>query len=310
MIAMDTTRIAIAVVLGGGFGLGVVLLLSLAPRWGAHSLSHRIAPYIRDVADVPGFGPAVAAMPSTAGAGLRALADRAGHLLGGTESLERRLNQAGCTVDAATFRARQLGWGIGGLGAGAVAAVMLALLGRSSGALVLLAPIAALTFALLFDAHLTRAARARIAQIEEELPTVLEFLALCLSAGEGILDSLRRVGEVGAGELTGELRGVVLAVSTGSSLSGALSRLAARLEISALSRAVDQVVAAIDRGAPLADVLHAQALDAREDAKRSLIEQAGRKEIWMLFPLVFLILPLSILFAVFPGVFMLRLGIV
>jgi len=31
-------------------------------------------------------------------------------------------------------------------------------------------------------------------------------------------------------------------------------------------------------------VLHAQALDAREDAKRSLIEQAGRKEIWMLFP--------------------------
>ncbi len=57
-------------------------------------------------------------------------------------------------------------------------------------------------------------------------------------------------------------------------------------------------------------MLHAQALDAREDAKRSLIEQAGRKEIWMLFPLVFLILPLSILFAVFPGIFMLRLGIV
>ena len=194
--------------------------------------------------------------------------------------------------------------------AGAVAAVALALLGRSSGALVLLAPIAALICALLFDAHLSRAARARVAQIEEELPTVLEFLALCLSAGEGILDSLRRVGEVGAGELTGELRGVVLAVSTGSSLSGALSRLAARLEVPALSRAVDQVVAAIDRGAPLADVLHAQALDAREDAKRSLIEQAGRKEIWMLFPLVFLILPLSILFAVFPGVFMLRLGIV
>ena len=102
----------------------------------------------------------------------------------------------------------------------------------------------------------------------------------------------------------------MLAVSTGSSLSGALSRLAARLEVPALSRAVDQVVAAIERGAPLADVLHAQALDAREDAKRSLIEQAGRKEIWMLFPLVFLILPLSILFAVFPGIFMLRLGIV
>ena len=200
MIAVDGTHIAIAVVLVGGFGLGVVLLLSLAPRWGAHSLSRRIAPYIRDVADLPGFGPAVTAMPATAGAGFRALADRAGHLLGGAESVNRRLNQAGWTADAATFRARQLGWGIGGLLVGAVTAVALALLGHSSGALALLAPIAALMFALLVDAHLARAARARVAQVEEELPTVLEFLALCLSAGEGILDSLRRVGEVGAGE--------------------------------------------------------------------------------------------------------------
>ena len=45
------------------------------------------------------------------------------------------------------------------------------------------------------------------------------------------------------------------------------------------------------------------------DRQRRLIEQAGRKEIYMLIPLVFLILPLSVLFAVFPGIFMLRLGI-
>ena len=56
-------------------------------------------------------------------------------------------------------------------------------------------------------------------------------------------------------------------------------------------------------------MLHLQALDSREDAKRTLIEQAGRKEIYMLVPLVFLILPLSVLFAVFPGIFMLRIGL-
>ena len=81
------------------------------------------------------------------------------------------------------------------------------------------------------------------------------------------------------------------------------------MESPAVSRAVDHLVAAIDRGAPLAQVLHAQALDAREDAKRSLIERAGRNEIAMLVPLVFLILPLSVLFAVFPGIFLLRLGV-
>ena len=101
----------------------------------------------------------------------------------------------------------------------------------------------------------------------------------------------------------------MVAVGTGSSLPESLAALARRLEIPSVSRCVDQLVAAIDRGAPLADVLHAQALDAREDAKRGLIERAGRKEIYMLVPLVFLILPLSVLFAVFPGIFMLRLGI-
>ncbi|MFT4229177.1 MAG: type II secretion system F family protein, partial [Microbacterium sp.] len=82
-----------------------------------------------------------------------------------------------------------------------------------------------------------------------------------------------------------------------------------RLQVPALSRSVDHLVAAIERGAPLAHVLQAQAVDAREDAKRALIEQAGRKEILMLLPLVFLVLPLSVIFAVFPGIFMLRLGI-
>jgi tight adherence protein C len=98
------------------------------------------------------------------------------------------------------------------------------------------------------------------------------------------MDSLRRVGDAGAGELTTELRGVVVAVGTGSSLSESLTALSTRLQLPALSRALDQLVAAIDRGAPLAHVLHAQALDAREDAKRGLIEQAGRKEIYMLVP--------------------------
>ena len=124
-----------------------------------------------------------------------------------------------------------------------------------------------------------------------------------------MLDALRRVGDLEGGEVTAEVRAAVVAVGTGSSLSDALIDLGSRVDSPAVSRAVDHLVAAIDRGAPLAQVLHAQALDAREEAKRALIERAGRNEIAMLVPLVFLILPLSVLFAVFPGIFLLRLGI-
>jgi tight adherence protein C len=299
---------AYAVILGAAFGAGVCLLLSLAPRWGAPSLARRIAPYIRDVTDPRGLDVAVRG-PRDPGLAWAVLQRRFARMIGGDASVARRLHRAGWTIDVARFRGRQLAWAVAGLAVGGGLVVVFVLSGRWSPALGLMPPITAVAAALACDGMLSRAARARVVRIEDELPTVLEFVALCLSAGEGILDSLRRVSDVGAGELMAELRGVVVAVGTGSSLADALVRLSGRLDIPALSRAIDQIVAAIDRGAPLAQVLHAQAVDAREDAKRRLIERAGRKEIYMLVPLVFLILPLSVLFAVFPGIFMLRLGI-
>ena len=309
MNPLGMTDIALSVVLGITFGFGVCLLVSLTPRWGAPSLARRIAPYIRDVTDPRGVSLHVDAHGAQLTALWTTAQERLTSLAGGSASVERRLHQAGWAMDAAAFRGRQLAWAIGGLAIGGGVVVALVLTGRASPVAALLPPLAAVIAAVAYDARLSGAARARIGRIQEELPTVLEFLALCLSAGEGILDSLRRVSAVGAGELTSELRGVVVAVGTGSSLPEALSRLSSRLEIAALSRSIDQLVAAIDRGAPLAHVLHSQALDAREESKRGLIERAGRKEIYMLVPLVFLILPLSVLFAVFPGIFMLRLGI-
>lgn len=309
MTPIALTPAALAVVLGVAFGLGVCLALSVVPRWGAPSLARRIAPYIRDVTDPMGITPeSAASVPDLTALWVR-VRDSLAAAWGGSESLTRRLRQAGWAMDAAAFRARQLTWAVIGVAAGGAVVVTLVLLGRGAPALVLLPPVLGAAAVLLCDMRLSTAARSRIARIEEELPTVLEFLALCLSAGEGILDSLRRVGEVGAGEFTAEVRAAVLAVGTGSSLPESLHALARRLDITAVSRGIDQLVAAIERGAPLAQVLHAQALDAREDAKRSLIERAGRNEIYMLVPLVFLILPLSVLIAVFPGIFMLRLGI-
>lgn len=307
MTAVDMTRAALAVVLGGGLAAGVCLMLSALPRWSAPSLSRRIAGYIRDIADPAGLTPLSGVGPP-AGDLLRRLLSR----VGGADSAARRLRQAGraATADAVVaFRARQLAWAVAGLVAGGLLAVALVVVGRFTPAGGLVPLVAAAAGAAACDMSLTRAARRRVRRIREELPTFLEFLALCLSAGEGILDALRRVGGVGAGALSAEVRAAMLAVGTGSPLAEALTAMATGLQTPTLTRCVDHVVAALERGAPLAAVLQAQAQDAREDAKRVLIETAGQKEILMLLPLVFLILPLSVLFAVFPGVFMLRLGL-
>ena len=61
------------------------------------------------------------------------------------------------------------------------------------------------------------------------------------------------------------------------------------------------MVIAIERGTPLADVLRAQAVDVRETGKRALLEAGGKKEIAMMVPVVFLVLPITVVFALFPG---------
>ncbi len=303
------TLAACAVILGAAFAAGMLLAAQRVPRWAARSLAQRIAPYVRDIADPAGLTPLRAAPRLNGLPGWRTTLDRVAALWGGNEALAQRLRQAGQRRDVVAFRATQLGWGVAGLALGGALAVVAALAGRGGLVAVLLPPIFAAVAVVACEQRLHIIARRRVARIEEELPTVLEFLALCLSAGEGLRDALRRVGDVGTGVLTGELRSAVLASGTGSSLSEALLSVAKTADVPALSRAVEHLVAAMDRGAPLAHVLQEQANDAREDAKRALIEAAGRKEIFMLLPLVFLILPLSVLFAVFPGIVMLKLGI-
>lgn len=307
------TDAAMALLLGGLLAAGMLCILAAAPRWGAASLTVRIAPYVRDAVDdaaLPtGILPRAGVLPLHGGNGWERLKRMFARGLGGSDALALRLAPAGTDDTPASFRARQLGWAVTGFGAGCVLVVILALTGRMTPPAAVLPVLVGAAGAVAVDLMLTARVKARLSRLSDELPTTLEFLALCLSAGEGFLDALRRVASIGSGELTHELRQVVLAVGTGSPLADALSEMSARLRLPGLSRAVDQVIAALEHGAPLAGVLHSQAADAREDAKRVLIEQAGRREIYMMLPLVFLILPLSVLFAVFPGLFILRLGL-
>lgn len=308
------TVVAFATLLGGGLGAGIWSALAALPRWSASPLDRRIAPYIRDITDAAGTTRVgVSADPASALGGAAAavwseVRARVAVLLGGAESIARRLEGAGLPRDVPAFRGRQLAWGIAGGAVGGVCVVALAFAWSLSPAVFALPVLLAATGVFAYDALLSARVKARAARIADELPTVLEFLVLCLAAGEGILDSVRRVADVGNGELTGELRRVIVEVGTGTPLPRALADLARRIDVPALGRTVDHLVAAIDRGAPLAQALQSQAGDSREEAKRALIEQAGKREIGMLVVLVFAILPLSVVFALVPGIAMLRVG--
>ena len=304
------------VLCGLALGVGLWSLVSLMPRLSRPRLVTRVAPYVVDVSagarellsrrTVDPL-PVVGALFAPAFARLRSLL---GSMLGGDGTTELRLRQSSSTLTVEAFRSRQLAWGIGA--ALLALAVPLALTRVQPIAPALVAAIVVVAAAagiVLRDRMLQRSAAKRLARITSELPTVLEFLTLSLSAGEGILDSLRRVGRVSRGELAAELSAVVTEVNTGVPLAESLTVLAAGMRLPALSRCVEQVTGALERGTPLAEVLRAQAQDARDDAKHELLEVAGKKEVAMLVPLVFLILPVTIVFAIYPGIFVLQFGL-
>jgi tight adherence protein C len=134
------------------------------------------------------------------------------------------------------------------------------------------------------------------------------MLALAVGAGEGPVAALERVVALSRGELSIELGRTLADARAGASLVQALQALSARSELAALVRFVDGVVVAVERGTPLADVLRGQAQDVREAGQRELLESAGRREIAMMVPVVFGVLPVTVLFAVYPGFAFLRMG--
>ncbi|GAA2748745.1 type II secretion system F family protein [Amnibacterium kyonggiense] len=306
-----TPELWLALALGLTAGIGLWSVTARLPALGRPRLATRLAPYLLDVSaearrlqrptavdPVPVLG--LVAVPALD------LFQRAfGGLLGSTGGAAVRLARAGRDWTVEGYRLRQLLWAVAGALLGGAIGAVSALRG-SPAALVAGPVVGALAGPLLRDRLLVREGARRAARIESELPTVLEFLALSLSAGEGIRDGLRRVARVGSGVLPDLLQRVVDESAVGVPLPVALTALADELRIPALTRSLTHVVAALDRGSPLAEVLRVQAADAREHARRDLLDAAGKKEIGMMVPLVFLILPTTVVIAVFPAVLALQ----
>lgn len=230
-------------------------------------------------------------------------ADLLERVLGGGTSVQRRLDQSGSRMSVQEFRVDQLVWGVAGFGGGLVLSLFLQATGRvkSPIALLFICIAAAVAGVVARDQQLTRAVRTREQRMLAEFPAVADLLALAVAAGEGPVGALERVARVSSGELSRELSRALADARAGASLVLALDGIGERTSLAALARFADGIAVAVERGTPLADVLRAQAADVRDARKRHLMEVGGRKEILMMVPVIFLVLPVTILFALYPG---------
>jgi tight adherence protein C len=304
----------VGAVLGGLFGASLLLVVRRLPFLRKPSVDDRVAPYLRDLGGADVFlGVVDSSSPFYAilrlfGPSLRAGATRLERLLGGAGSIRRRLSRAGIERTVEEFRIEQLLWGTVCFGSALVVSLVALSLGAGN-------PIGMLLFCGLLgvlgvlarDTYLTTQVRRRERRLLAELPTVAELLALSVAAGEGPAAALDRVARSCRGELAAELERVLGETRAGETLVRALDGLADRTGLLALSRFADGLAVALERGTPLADVLRAQAGDIREAGRRELIESGARREVAMMIPVVFLVLPVTIAFAFYPGAVGIRL---
>ncbi len=309
--------LTIGAVLGLLLGVGLSVLILDNPWTRRRDLTARIDPYLRR-----GTARSSLLTPGSSATGVGAvvralagpLADRALGLLerltGNAAQLERRLRLAGRRGSVEGFRIEQVVWGIGGSVIGFILALAAVTMRGASPLLGLaLIVLGAVGGVVARDYLLSSAISRRGARMAREFPTVADLLALAVAAGEGPVAAMERVARTSRGALPSEFAATVAEIRAGATVSQALIGLGDRTPLDALGRFGEGVAVAIERGTPLADVLRAQAQDAREASKRDLMEIAGRREIAMMIPVVFFILPLVIVFAVFPGIAVLDISL-
>ena len=289
---------------------GVLLVVATLPVLNRPSLADRVLPYVMPVD------------PAAMRRGHRDAASRLTHLirqsargmdrwLGGRASLEDRLRRAGESIDVDSFRFDQVIRALTVAGVGAGIALLLSV---TRGAfrpapMALLMGVGAVAGVIMHERALDARVRRRENLMVAQFPAVAEMLALSVAAGEGISGAIERVADRSSGPLAQDLSSVLTEARMGTGLVQALRDLGDRTHVIPLSRFVDAVAVAIERGTPLAEVLRAQAGDVRDAGRRSLMESAGRKEIAMMVPVVFLVLPVTVVFALFPGFFGLALNV-
>jgi tight adherence protein C len=299
---------AAGALVGLATGSGLVVTVSRLPPLRRPRLDDRVAPYLRDLdgqawPEADGSRLPLSTLGRLAAPAVEDAARRLERVLGGASSVRHRLAAAGLDRSVQSFRVEQVLTGAVGFGIALVLSLVVVAGGAADRPLALLVVcvVGAITGVLARDYALSRAVRLRERRLLAEFPVVAELLALAVAAGEGPAAALERVARTTRGDLASELSRALGEARAGAPLAQALDGIGRRTTLPVLARFAEGFAVAVERGTPLADVLRSQADDVREAGRRALMESGGRREIVMLVPVVFGILPVTVLFALFPA---------
>ena len=158
------------------------------------------------------------------------------------------------------------------------------------------------------SSRVSRLSKSRRFQIDAELPDLIELLASSVLASTSMHASIERISSRARGVVAAELRLLLRRLELGSRFDVELDALCERLPTAGMREFANKISIAMARGTPLASALVALSETLRARHSTALLAKAGANETKMLIPLVTLVLPTTVLFAVYPSVQLLNVG--
>jgi tight adherence protein C len=149
------------------------------------------------------------------------------------------------------------------------------------------------------EAILTRRVDERKANMERDLPDVIDLLVISVEAGLGFEGALGRVVQNVPGELSDEFSRMLQETRVGVSRNQALKALAARTDVDDLNTFIMALTQADAFGVSISRMLRVQADEMRVRRRLRAQERAFAAPVKMTFPLVL---------CIFPGIFVVLLG--
>lgn len=169
--------------------------------------------------------------------------------------------------------------------------------GRSMPALLL---IGGATGLLAFNVWLTTRRERRSARLAQELPTVADAIALGVLAGEPVSGAIERYSLDANGVAAEELHHCLEAYRSGHGLPEILQAMSKRTAHADAGRLYSLLANAHQAGGRLADALTGLAADYRAGLERDLVAEGGRRALSTYGPILALMIPVTLLFLMYP----------
>lgn len=180
---------------------------------------------------------------------------------------------------------------------------LLVLAGASGGSIVLIAIVTAGIGWLLPGFLLGTKARARVREIDEAMPELIDLLVVVLEAGVAFTGAMRIASERLGGPLGEELRLTIQEQNLGLSTLDALQNWMHRCPAPAVNAFVRSMVQGERLGISIGQILRNLALEMRKRRRAAAEERAQKAAIKILFPLVILIFPAMFVIILAPALY-------